>query len=83
MLSSALTSVELYPRCSRKPMMAGSMSPLRVPIIRPSRGVNPIEVSMDTPCSMAVTDAPLPRWHVMTFVFSGKRLSSSIAREAT
>ena len=83
LLSSELTSAELYPRRSRKSMMAGSMSPLRVPIIRPSRGVKPMEVSMDLPCSMAVTEAPLPRWQVMTFVFSGKRFRSSMARAAT
>ncbi len=63
--------------------MAGSMSPLRVPITRPSSGVKPIEVSMDLPCSMAVIEAPLPRWAVMTFVFSGTRFSSSSARAAT
>ena len=38
------------------------MSPDRVPMTRPSSGVRPIEVSTDRPPSIAVTDAPLPRW---------------------
>ena len=41
---------------------AGSMSPERVPITRPSSGVSPIDVSTERPPSIAVTDAPLPRW---------------------
>ena len=63
--------------------MAGSMSPLRVPMTSPSRGVKPMEVSMLLPCSIAVTEAPLPRWQVMMLVFSGTRFSSVMARAAT
>ena len=37
---------------------------------------------MDLPCSIAVTEAPFPRWQVMTFVFSGERIRNSIARAA-
>ena len=36
------------------------MSPVRVPIMTPPRGVKPIEVSTDTPLSTAVIEAPLP-----------------------
>jgi len=39
----------------------GSISPQRVPIINPSRGVKPIEVSIDFPLSIAVIEAPFPR----------------------
>ena len=43
------------------------MSPQRVPIIRPSSGVRPMDVSMLLPPSMAVMEAPLPKWQVMIF----------------
>ena len=49
---------------------AGSMSPQRVPITRPSSGVKPIEVSTDRPCSMAHAEQPLPRWQVTMLVSS-------------
>ena len=41
-----------------------SMSPARVPIIRPSLGVSPIEVSMLFPLRIAAIEAPLPIWAV-------------------
>jgi len=63
--------------------MAGSMSPLRVPITRPSSGVKPIEVSIDFPCSMAVIEASVAEVAVMTFGVFGTRFSSSMARAAT
>ena len=40
---------------------AGSMSPVRVPIISPSRGVRPMDVSIGWPFLTADTEAPLPR----------------------
>src|SRR3989339_827239 len=46
-----------------------SKSPVRVPIINPSTGVKPIEVSMDLPPSMAHMEAPFPKWQVMIFCF--------------
>ncbi len=46
-------------------MIAGSKSPLRVPIMTPSSGVKPIEVSMTFPLRIAAIEAPLPRWQVM------------------
>ena len=51
-------------------MIAGSMSPDRVPITRPSSGVSPIEVSTELPPLIAAAEQPLPRWSVMTFVRS-------------
>ena len=45
----------------------GSTLPERVPIITPSRGVNPIVVSTDLPPSTAVMEEPLPRWHETIF----------------
>ena len=48
-------------------MMAGSRSPERVPMISPSSGVNPIDVSTDSPPLTAVTLAPFPKWHTMIF----------------
>lgn len=44
-------------RCST---MAGSISPQRVPIISPSRGVSPMDVSMLWPPLTAATLLPLP-----------------------
>ena len=41
-------------------MMDTSMEPQRVPMGTPSRGVKPMEVSMDLPPSMAQTEEPLP-----------------------
>ena len=39
-------------------MIPGSIEPERVPIIRPSSGVMPIDVSTDRPRSTAVTEQP-------------------------
>jgi hypothetical protein len=64
-------------------MMAGSQSPLRVPMRRPSRGVNPMEVSTETPPSMAAIEAPLPKWQEIIFNSSIGRLTASAAREET
>ena len=49
---------------------AGSMSPERVPIIRPSSGVRPMVVSTDCPSRIAAMEAPLPRWQVIKLVWS-------------
>ena len=43
----------------------GSTPPERVPIIKPSRGVKPIDVSITLPWSTAAIDEPLPRWQVI------------------
>ena len=51
-----------------KSPMAGSMSPERVPITKPSSGVNPIEVSTESPARIADAEQPFPRCSVMTFV---------------
>src|SRR5699024_11349439 len=56
------------PRVScRWKMIAGSISPERVPMTRPSSGVRPIEVSTHLPLRIAETEPPLPRWQVMMF----------------
>ena len=41
-------------------MIAGSISPVLVPIITPASGVNPIDVSTDFPPLTAVIEPPLP-----------------------
>ena len=46
------------------------MSPLRVPIMIPDKGVNPIDVLNDLPFLTAVMLAPLPRWQVIIFISS-------------
>ena len=38
-----------------------SISPVRVPIVIPAKGVKPIEVSIDLPYSTAVIEPPLPK----------------------
>ena len=58
---------------------AGSTSPLLVPIIKPSRGVRPIEVSTHFPPIDADTLAPFPKWQTITFAFLGSRLANLIA----
>ena len=59
-------------------MIAGSKSPLLVPIIRPSSGVRPIEVSTHLPPIEAEIEAPFPRWHTMTFAESLSRFANLI-----
>ena len=55
--------------------------PAARPIISPSSGVKPIEVSTDTPFLTAVTDAPLPRW-ATTHRKPSSRRAISAARPA-
>ena len=50
------------------------MSPLRVPIISPSRGVKPMEVSTHLPSFTAETEEPLPRWQMMRRQFFVPRI---------
>ena len=45
----------------------GSMSPDRVPMTRPARGVRPMDVSMLRPPEMAAALAPLPRCSTTSF----------------
>ena len=63
----------------KKVTIAGSISPERVPMIRPASGVNPIEVSTDLPPSTAQTLAPFPKWQTITFVSSSGLPSISAA----
>ena len=42
--------------------------PVRVPIIKPSSGVKPMEVSTHTPPCIAVMEQPFPRWQVIIFI---------------
>ena len=63
-----------------KGTMAGSMAPQRVPIMRPSSGVRPMDVSTATPWSMALMEQPLPRWHVMSLRSSIGSSSTAAAR---
>ena len=65
-----ISSRPLPSLCIRYSMTVGSMSPQRVPIISPSSGVMPIDVSIDLPPLMAHAEQPLPRWSVMMFVSS-------------
>ena len=48
----------------------GSSVPERVPIIKPSNGVNPIVVSKTRPSCTAVMEEPLPKWQVISFNLS-------------
>jgi len=50
--------------------MEGSRLPPRVPITRPSSGVRPIEVLIDSPFWIAQAEQPFPRCTVMMFVWS-------------
>ena len=46
---------------SKNGTIAGSISPQRVPIMIPPRGVNPIDVLYDLPFLTAVILAPFPK----------------------
>ena len=61
-------------------MIAGSMSPLLVPMTRPSSGVRPMDVSTHTPFLTAHADAPFPIWSMITFVslFSFPRRTAAL-----
>lgn len=60
----------------------GSMEPARVPIIRPSSGVRPMDVATDRPPSTAVTEQPLPRWATTVRSSPTGRASKAAARSA-
>ena len=63
-------------------MTAGSTSPDRVPITNPSSGAMPMDVSTQTPPSIAAADAPLPRCSVTSLVSaSGLPRWSAAARD--
>ena len=62
----------------RYSIIAGSRSPERVPMISPSSGVRPIDVSTHLPPIDAEIEAPLPRWQTITFAVSGLRLANLI-----
>ena len=51
------------------------MSPLRVPMMRPSSGVKPMLVSTEMPFFTAVTEAPLPKCAITMHNSSGLRCS--------
>ena len=48
-------------------IVAGSISPVLVPITNPDSGVNPIDVSNDLPFLIAQIEAPFPMWHEIVF----------------
>src|ERR1035438_3776151 len=50
--------------------IAGSRSPERVPITRPSSGVMPMEVSTEFPWRLAVAEHAVPRWSLLRLVWS-------------
>ena len=59
------------------------MSPLRVPMTRPSSGDSPIEVATLRPPATAQALAPLPRCSVITLSVASWRPSSAAVRRAT
>ena len=60
-------------------MAAPSMSPQRVPITRPAKGVRPMVVSTHWPPFTAARLEPLPRWQVTMFSLSSGFLRSLAA----
>ena len=63
---------KMYPSFSMINVTApASISPLRVPIIKPSNGVSPIVVSIHLPSLIAAIEPPLPMWQVIIFFPSG------------
>ena len=74
----SISLIERFSWLHKNSRIAGSRSPERVPIISPSRGVRPIEVSTHLPPIDAEIDAPLPRWHTITLALSGSRFANLI-----
>ena len=60
-----------------------SISPERVPINKPSTGVNPIDVSIDLPSLIAVIEPPFPTWQVIIRCDSYDTPKNSQARRDT
>ena len=56
-----------------KSRTAGSKSPERVPITRPSNGVRPIEVSTHLPFTTALMEEPFPKCATITLELSGSK----------
>jgi hypothetical protein len=81
--SMSRSSSGFFPVLSpRKNGTAGSRSPQRVPMISPSSGVIPIDVSTLFPSRIAAALAPFPRWRVIRFRASGGFPRRSAARRA-
>lgn len=61
-LSKAARTARISPETPRSPdSLCSTRSPVRVPIISPSSGVNPMVVSMLTPSRMTASEQPLHR----------------------
>src|SRR5271165_219009 len=60
----------------------GSTEPLRVPIINPSSGVNPMVVSTLFPLRIAASEQPFPRWQLTRRSFANSFPSNRAARRA-
>ena len=72
------------PTCSSSQSRSpGSTLPERVAITSPSRGVNPMVVSTETPPFTAASEAPAPRWQVtVRSSWRSRPVSSAARREA-
>ena len=57
----SISSMDMPATRARWKTAAGSMSPVRPPMTRPSSGVRPMEVSTACPATTAEAEAPLPR----------------------
>ena len=77
------SSIDMPARRARWKSTAGSMSPERVPMTSPSSGVRPIDVSTERPPSIAVTEAPLPRWSTICLSSASGRPRNAAAASAT
>ena len=80
------TSISEGEKCSFSMMKVtteGSIAPERVPIIKPSSGVKPIEVSAHTPSLTAVMEHPLPKWQVIILISFLGLFSSAATRSLT
>ena len=79
-MRSFISAAERFSWSMMNGTMAGSMAPQRVPIIKPSSGVRPMDVSTATPWSMADAEQPLPRCSVISFRSSSGSSSTTAAR---
>src|SRR5699024_223336 len=62
-----ISSIDIPVLCIKCCNSDGSISPERVPIVIPDKGLNPIEVSNDLPFLTAVIEEPEPKWQIIIF----------------
>ena len=77
-IQSPISDTGMFSFSIRNGTIAGSIPPQRDPMMTPSSGVKPIDVSTHLPALTAEMDEPLPRWQVTIFAFGLPSSSSAL-----